>query len=91
VVIGAPVGEELFFRGFLFGSLRARLSFLPSAGISSVIFAFLHGQALLILVMVFVGIALAYLYERRGSLATSIAAHAMFNLIGFTLILMYRS
>jgi membrane protease YdiL (CAAX protease family) len=61
VVIGAPVGEELFFRGFLF------------------------------LVMVFVGIALAYLYDRRGSLATSIAAHAMFNLIGFTLIVMQSS
>lgn len=90
VVIGAPVAEELFFRGFLFGSLRARLSFLPSAAISGAAFALFHVQPLLVAVMVFVGVALAYLYERRGSLTVSIAAHAIFNMIGFTLILMQR-
>jgi membrane protease YdiL (CAAX protease family) len=40
--------------------------------------------------MVFVGIALAFLYERRRSLAVCIAAHAIFNLIGYTLIVMQR-
>jgi membrane protease YdiL (CAAX protease family) len=90
VVVGAPVAEELFFRGFMFGSLRGRLSFLPAAGISGFVFALFHVQPLLIAVMTFVGIALAYLYERRGSLAVPIAAHAIFNLIGFTLIVMQR-
>jgi uncharacterized protein len=88
VVIGAPVAEEIFFRGFLFGSLRARLRFLPAAAISGAVFALFHVQPLLIAVMVFVGIALAYLFDRRGSLAVPIAAHAIFNLIGYTLIVM---
>jgi membrane protease YdiL (CAAX protease family) len=90
VVLGAPFGEEVFFRGFLFGSLRSRFSFLPAATMSAAVFALFHVQPLLVLVMVFVGVGLAYLYERRGSLAASIAAHGMFNLIGFTVILMNR-
>jgi membrane protease YdiL (CAAX protease family) len=90
VVIGAPIGEEVFFRGFLYGSLRARFRFLPAAAISGAVFALFHVQPLLMAVMFFVGIGLAYLYERRGSLAVPIAAHALFNLIGFTLIVMQR-
>jgi uncharacterized protein len=90
VVLGAPFGEEVFFRGFFFGSLRSRFAFLPAAAMSAVVFALFHVQPLLVVVMVFVGIGLAYLYERRGSLAASIAAHGMFNLIGFTVILMNR-
>jgi membrane protease YdiL (CAAX protease family) len=90
VVVGAPISEEVFFRGFLFGSLRGRLRFLPAAAISGAAFALFHVQPLLIAVMVFVGIALAYVYERRGSLAAPIAAHAIFNLIGYTLIVMQR-
>jgi uncharacterized protein len=88
VVIGAPFAEEIFFRGFLFGSLRGRLRFLPAAAISGALFALFHLQPLLIAVMLFVGIALSYLYDRRGSLVVPIAAHAIFNLIGYTLIVM---
>jgi membrane protease YdiL (CAAX protease family) len=56
-----------------------------------VAFAVLHGDPVLILVMVFVGIALAWIYERRGSLLAPIAAHAMFNVIGYTALLVYRT
>lgn len=91
VVVGASVGEEVFFRGFLFGSLRARLGFGRAAAISAGAFAIFHVAPLLVAVMFFVGLALAWLYERRGSLIAPIAAHAMFNVIGFTLILMERT
>jgi uncharacterized protein len=90
VIVAAPLGEELFFRGFLFGSLRTRLPFLPAAAISGLVFGLFHVQPLLVAVMVFVGIALAFLYERRRSMAACIAAHAIFNLIGYTLIVMQR-
>ena len=95
VVIGAPVGEELFFRGFLFGSLRGRLGFPRAAVISAAVFGLFHLQpplgaadVVLILVMFFVGLGLATLYHRRGSLVAPMAAHAMFNIIGYTLIVM---
>lgn len=88
VVIGAPLGEEVFFRGFLHGSLRGRMGFLAAAGISSLAFAVFHVSPFLILLMVFVGFALAWLFERRGSLLATIGAHAMFNVIGYTLLLL---
>jgi membrane protease YdiL (CAAX protease family) len=87
VVIGAPLGEEVFFRGFLHASLRGRMGFAAAAAISSVAFALFHVSPFLILLMVFVGFALAWLFERRGSLIATIGAHAMFNVIGYTLLL----
>lgn len=90
VVIGAPIGEEVFFRGFLFGSLRSRLGFVRGAAISSLVFAAFHypGGPVLVLTMIFVGAGFALLYHRRGSLVAPIAAHAMFNIIGYTLMVM---
>lgn len=86
-IVLAPIAEELFFRGFLFGALRARMRFLGAAAVSAVAFALVHVLPLLIPLMFVVGIGLAYLYERRGSLLTSMAAHAGFNVIGFVSLL----
>jgi hypothetical protein len=44
IVIAAPISEELFFRGFIFGGLRHRLSF-PAAGLISAVIRALHSQA----------------------------------------------
>jgi membrane protease YdiL (CAAX protease family) len=89
VVVGAPLGEELFFRGFLFRGLRARRGFWVAALVSSVAFAVVHvveGNWFLVPVMFAVGMCLAYLYEREGRILVPIAAHAMFNLIGMAFI-----
>ena len=91
VVVAAPLGEEVFFRGFLFGSLRGRLGFLRSALISGVVFAVFHGDPLLIALMFFVGFGFAWVYERRGSVVAAIGAHALFNVVGYTLLIMERS
>lgn len=85
-LVAAPVAEEIFFRGFLFGALRRRLRFALAAGLSGAVFGAFHVIPLLIPVMIFVGIGLAYIYERRGSLYASIAAHSAFNVLGYTLI-----
>ena len=91
VVVAAPLGEEVFFRGFLFGSLRGRVGFVPAAAISAAAFALFHVTPLLVVLMFFVGFALAWLYEWRGSLVAPIGAHAMFNVIGYTLLLIERT
>lgn len=89
----APIGEELFFRGVLFRSIRDRHGFWAGALGSAVVFGLIHyipGPALdsllLMSVMVFTGLGLAYIYERRGSLLAPIAAHVTFNVIGLALI-----
>jgi ABC-2 type transport system permease protein len=95
-VIAAPVVEEFFFRGCLFRGFRARYSFWPSAIGSALFFGLAHysleegldafGRFFLVILMFFVGLSFAWIYERRGSLWSSIAAHMAFNIIGLSLI-----
>ena len=86
-IVAAPVGEEVFFRGFLHRALRPGLRFWPAALISGAAFAIFHGLVLLMPLFLVVGIGLAWIYERRGSLIASIAAHAAFNVVGYTFII----
>jgi membrane protease YdiL (CAAX protease family) len=90
VVLGAPFGEELLFRGFLYNALRRRWAVWPSALVSGILFALLHGAPVLILAIFPVGVGLALVYERRQSILASMAAHATFNLIGFITIVLTR-
>jgi CAAX protease family protein len=92
VVLVTPLGEEVFYRGFLFGGLRARMGFWAAALISASLFGLSHlaGGAVLVPLLFVFGLTQAFLYERRRSLVAPIAAHAMFNLIGFAAILMHR-
>src|SRR4029450_10319628 len=74
-IVIAPIGEELFFRGVLFRSLRDRHGFWVGAVGSAIGFGLIHfipgsaiDAALLMIVMFFTGIALCFLYERRGTI-----------------------
>jgi membrane protease YdiL (CAAX protease family) len=96
-IVIAPVGEELFFRGVLFRSLRDRHGFWVGAMGSAVGFALFHyipgsavDAALLMIVMFFTGLALCFIYERRGTIVAPLAAHVTFNVIGIVLLLGYR-
>lgn len=86
VVLAAPIAEELFFRGFLFGALRSRFRFATAALVSAAVFGVFHVIPLLMPLMAVVGLGLAWLYERRGSLLVCIAAHAAFNVVGYSFI-----
>ncbi|HYT30449.1 MAG TPA: CPBP family intramembrane glutamic endopeptidase [Actinomycetota bacterium] len=83
VILAAPVGEEMAFRGFLYRGLRARFSVWPAALMSGALFGLIHILPLIVPALFVVGIGLALIYEWRQSLLASIAAHATFNLIGF--------
>jgi membrane protease YdiL (CAAX protease family) len=90
----APVHEELFFRGILFRGVRDRYGLGAGLLASGLGFSLIHyldgpwpGTALLMGVMFFNGIALAWYYERRGNLVAATVAHSVFNVIGLTLIL----
>ena len=86
VILAAPVGEELFFRGFLYGSLRGRTGVGVAALVSSAVFAVTHSILLLMPLLFVVGLGLAWIYEQRGSLWPCMAAHAAFNVVGYLLI-----
>jgi membrane protease YdiL (CAAX protease family) len=100
IVLVAPVAEEIFFRGVVLNAwLREygeRRAVLGSAALFAAIHANPNGWAALVssltsVVPIFgLGIALALVYRRSGSLLASIALHAGFNAISLTLALLDR-
>lgn len=94
VVVVAPLVEEVFFRGFVFGGLVSRIGWAPAALASGFLFGAVHGtspEALpLIVPFTLIGAAFAWGYYRTGSLWVSIAAHFLFNTISFTLLAAYE-
>lgn len=90
VVLAAPLAEETFFRGLVFGGLLKRFGFWRAALASGFMFGAAHvtGPASAGLVLPFTGIGamFAYVYYRTGSLWASIGAHLVFNAVSFTLL-----
>ena len=84
-VIIAPIAEEFFFRGFLYGALRSRLRVPLAALVGGLVFGSLHvftGLAAVPL-LVAMGVILCLLYERTQSLYPCIAFHALNNSLAY--------
>jgi membrane protease YdiL (CAAX protease family) len=82
VGVGAPLSEELLFRGFLLSALaRSRLGFGGSALITTVWWTVLHaGYSTAGIIEVFViGLFFSWLLWRTGSLLVPIFCHALYN------------
>lgn len=82
VGIGAPLSEELLFRGFLFSALaKSRLGVLGAALITTVLWTALHaGYTVIGLAEIFViGLLFSWLLYRTGSLLVTIVCHAVYN------------
>jgi len=88
ITVVAPIGEELFFRGYFFGALRNWKGFLPAALITGIVFGAIHiGSAPIgftVPLAVF-GFGLCLLYERTRSLYPCIALHALNNSVALGL------
>ena len=93
VGVGAPIVEELFYRGFVlngFRSLFAPLLDRRSAnvmtrnavaiGCSAIWFGLIHFQLLQLPALVFVGVACGIARVSTGRISTAICLHAGFNL-----------
>lgn len=78
-VVFAPLFEEVFFRGFVYKGLRNSWGWWPAALGSAAVFGVAHFQLTVFVPIFALGVALAWVYERTGSLWTSIAMHAIFN------------
>lgn len=77
--ISAPLGEEMFFRGFLFNVLKQRWGVGAGVVVSGLLFAAVHTYALGLIPVFLLGMALAWVYHNSGSLWTSILIHATNN------------
>lgn len=83
LVILAPVAEELLFRGYLFGTLRRFMSFIPTTIIVSVLFGLVHGQWNIALDTFMLSAVMCWLREYTGSIWAAIFLHMLKNGIAF--------
>ena len=90
IVILAPIAEEVFFRGVVFNAwLREggrRYAYIGSAAL----FAVIHLSPVSLVPIFALGLALAWVYERTGSLLAPMAMHATVNGISVALALLVR-
>ncbi len=89
-VVGAPVVEELFFRGLLQGAFTRRIGAIPALFTTAIIFSFAHilNEGLFAPVALFpMAVVLGYLRYRTGRLAAGMVAHSLFNASLFLLFL----
>ena len=84
MAVGAPISEELMFRGFLFSALsKSRLRFIGTAIITAALWSIIHyGYSLYGLVEIFgIGLYFAWLLVRTGSVWVTIICHGIYNAV----------
>lgn len=87
-VFMAPYVEEVLFRGCIYRFLKSKTLIPFAQFISAVIFAAIHGNLSSLGPLIVVGILLAHIYEKEGSLRMAICFHAFFNAFSLTLIIL---
>jgi len=78
--IAGPIIEELFFRGFMYNAVKKYIGVFWAMVITAALFAALHAHAVGFLPIMVLGILLAYLYEKTGTLVSSMTVHMIHNL-----------
>ncbi|MGI8927144.1 MAG: CPBP family intramembrane glutamic endopeptidase [Tepidiformaceae bacterium] len=84
-VVGAPLAEEFFFRGLIFGGF-VRWGFWPAAAISSALFTLAHLDPGSMIPFFAIGVVIAWLFWSRGSLWDGIIFPFVFNVTSFALL-----
>lgn len=87
----APIVEEIYFRGFSYQAFRKAWGFKRGILICSSFFAVLHMDPWAIPHTFIAGVILTYLYEKTGTIQSTILAHSINNLVAFLSYLLYTS
>ena len=89
-VVFAPLVEEILFRGILFPFMKkigpSGLAYMSSA----LLFAVIHINLVTFVPLFFLGLILAWLLEWTDNLLAPIAAHSVFNLANFLMLILGR-
>jgi membrane protease YdiL (CAAX protease family) len=79
LTLGAPLGEELFFRGLMVDLWKERLGTKGAVFLAALLFAFLHFYVLQFVPVLIAGTLLGILFVRTKSIVVPIIAHAVVN------------
>ena len=86
LVVLTPIVEELVFRGWLYGKLRGRLKAVPAIILVSLLFAVMHGQWNVGVIVFAMSIFLCIGRELTGTIYTGIIMHMIRNGVAFYLL-----
>ncbi len=86
LVVIAPIAEEIMFRGWLYGKLRARMAAIPAILICSLLFGFVHGQWNVAVVTFAMSVAMCLQRELTGTIWSGILLHMLKNGVAFYLL-----
>jgi membrane protease YdiL (CAAX protease family) len=79
----APAVEELYFRGYVFNAYLAEKGRALAYVASALLFAIVHGQPVLVPALFGMGLLLAFIYRRSGTIVAAMVAHALNNSVAF--------
>jgi|WetSurMetagenome_2_1015567.scaffolds.fasta_scaffold213549_2 membrane protease YdiL (CAAX protease family) len=81
ISILGPIIEEIFFRGFLYNSMKTHFPVWLAVVFQAAFFSFIHdpNDLMKLLSTFMIGIALALVYESRGTLLSPIFIHIIIN------------
>jgi len=82
-VIAAPLVEEVIFRGLIQSRLARVMPGWLAAVLAALTFGLCHGQPVWMAYAALLGLFFGWIRLRSGSILPSLAAHFVFNLIGF--------
>ncbi len=74
-----PIAEEIFFRGFMYGAVKKKTGAWGGILITGALFSALHAHVVGFMPIMALGVLLAYLYEKTGSIIPSITVHIIHN------------
>lgn len=78
-VVVAPIVEEIVFRGVLFPAIKRRYGLIAGVVLSSLIFTLVHINPIQMISVLPLGIYLAIMYHRAGSIYPGMILHASWN------------
>lgn len=92
--LGAPFVEEFLFRGFLQPAVRCIYGKFNAIITSGFVFALVHligDQNIYVFFQILIlGVFLAYLFERTGSLVAPVSVHIIHNSVTFAYLFLYK-
>jgi hypothetical protein len=86
VVVGAPIAEEILYRGLLQNGMTALLGAIPGLVTTAAIFALVHFSPVEIPGLFAFALVLGLLRKNSGRLGLPVIAHMAFNLGGILLV-----
>jgi len=94
IVAFQPIGEEIFFRGFLLDKISSLAGRETAIVVTSILFGIAHltyGNIYPAIMTGILGLILAYMVVKTKSLTTAIIAHIFFNVTSLTLYIIGQS